>query len=172
MTITLQAEPFSAALPDIGPLIDAHWEEVGSFKDRFRRQIDIPAYVELERQSRLLTVTARSDGVLFGYFVGVTGRDLHRVTLTDPPRRVPVCSWLVYYIMPEKRGYAPLLARAAERAAATSLGTPLIINTRVKPGMNGADAFFAKLGYKDSEKTMTRIIGDAADAGSRSQEGA
>lgn len=165
MTVTFQPEPFVAALPDILPLIDPHWEEVGSFRDEFDRFIDFAAYEKIENEGRLLTVTARDDAALIGYFIGVLGFDLHRVTKSDPPRRVKVCSALVYYIAPERRGHARSLIREVERQAA-ALGVQ-IVNIRVKPDLNAADAFLDLLGYRTVEVTKTRLIGDAAHARER-----
>ena len=62
MTITYQVEKFADAVADVSQHIDAHWEEVGSFKERFQRQIDYAAYHRLEEAGRLLTVTMREPG--------------------------------------------------------------------------------------------------------------
>lgn len=165
MTITFQVESFAAALPAIIPLIDPHWDEVGSYKDEFRRDIDYDAYVRLEREGRLLTVTGREDGALVGYFIGALGLDMHRVSLADPPVRAKVFSALVYYIRPESRGHARTLIRAMEREAERV--AVQIVNIRVKPGLNAADAFLDLLGYRTVEVTKTRLIGDAAHARER-----
>lgn len=162
MTVTCRVEPFPAAIRDIIPLINPHWAEVGSFKDEFDRHIDYEAYWKLDRERRLLTVTARQDDAMIGYFVGVTGTDLHRVTKSDPPARVGVLSALVYYMLPAKRGYARMLMNAVEREAA-ALGIQ-VVNIRVKPGLNAADAFFDALGYGIAEITRTKLIGTAAHA--------
>lgn len=163
MPVTCQPESFLKAMPDIIGLIDPHWDEVGSFKAEFDRQIDFNAYVKLHAEGRLLTVTAREDdGRLVGYYVGAVGLDLHRVTKSDPPRRVGVLSALVYYILPEKRGHARALIGAVERAASAS-GIQ-IVNVRVKPGANDAGAFFDLLNYRVIEVTRTKLIGTAAHA--------
>ena len=167
MTVTCQVEKFADVVHEIAQLVDPHWQEVGSYRENFDRSIDYGAYHKLEREGRLLTITARDDGELVGYIVGVLGIDLHRVTKDDPPRRVGVFSHLVYYMIPEKRGYARSLIRAAEEAA--EVRGVQIVNTRIKPGANRADAFFAKIGYTTVEVTMTRLIGDAANARSRAK---
>lgn len=168
MTITYQVESFREALPDILPLIDPHWDEVGSFKDEFRRSIDYATYEKHERDGRLLTVTGREDGRLIGYFIGVLGLDLHRVSLTDPPVRAKVFSALVYYVRPESRGHARSLVKALEHEAERV--AVQIVNIRVKPGLNRADAFLTALGYHPIETTYTRLIGDAANARERRPE--
>lgn len=164
--ISCTEETFAAALPDIKDLVDEHWAEVGSFADKFRRDIDYLAYQKLEDDGRLLMVTMREVGVLLGYFIGATGLDLHRVSLTDPPHRVVMLSALVYYIAPHRRGYGRVLLRAYEHYA-RARGVQ-ISNIRAKPGMNAADAFLSKMGYEVSEVNMTRLIGEAAHAGKRS----
>jgi GNAT superfamily N-acetyltransferase len=166
-SIYCQVEPFSDALTDIVPLIDEHWREVGSFTDRFARRIHFEDYRQLERQSRLLTVTARDQGCLVGYFVGALGLDLHRVTLEEPHRRVPMLSALVYYLQPSHRGHARSLIGAIEREAAARAEVR-IVNIRVKPGMNGAADFLAALGYTPVEVTFTKVLKESEHANARS----
>lgn len=169
MTLAYAVETFADALNDIVLLIDPHWDEVGSFKEEFDRQIDFPAYRALEASGRLLTVTARvSNNELVGYFIGVLGNDLHRVTKTTPPRHVGTISALVYYMAPPNRGYGRSFIRAVEGFAAAK--GVLISSIRAKPEMNAAGAFLSKIGYEVQEVVYTRLIGDAADAG-RSRSG-
>lgn len=165
MTVTCQVEDFVAALPEIMPLIDPHWAEVGSFRDEFTREIDYSAYAKMAAEGRLLTVTARDEGVMIGYFIGVTGLDLHRVTKSEPPQRVRVLSALVYFMLPERRGHARALIGEIERQS-SDRGI-LIVNIRVKPGLNAADAFFDRLGYGVMEITRTKLIGHDANARSK-----
>ncbi len=160
MTVICRVQRFAEALPEILPLIDPHWAEVGSFKDQFRQDINFLAYQQLDVDGRLLTVTARQNSQLIGYFIGGTGFDVHRVTLSEPSTRVKMLTALVYYVCPEKRGHAPTLIRAVEREA-EALGVQ-VINVRVKPGLNAAEAFFDRMGYSTVEITKTRLIGEAA----------
>ncbi len=74
-------------------------------------------------------------------------------------------SALVYYVRPENRGHARSLFRAMEREAERV--AVQIVNIRVKPGLNSADAFLTLLGYSPVETTYTRLIGDAAHARER-----
>lgn len=167
MTVSCQVEPFPDVVVEIAQLVEPHWEEVGSLKDVFQRSIDYAAYHKMHQAERLMTVTARDDGRMVGYVVGVLGNDLHRVTHEDPPHRVITMSMLVYYILPTHRGHARALIRTTE-AFAWARGVQ-IMNTRVKPGLNAADAFFAKMGYEPIEVCMTRLIGAAAHARDRSR---
>lgn len=162
--ISCQAEPFSQALNNIVPLIDEHWREVGSFSDRFARNIHFEDYHKLDREGKLLTVTARDHGRLVGYFVGVFGLDLHRVTFAEH-KRIGVVSALVYYIHPDYRGYGLMLIRTTEREA-VKRGAQ-IIHIRAKPEMNGAGEFLSAIGYSVTETTFSRLIGEAAHAGKR-----
>lgn len=157
MTVTCQCELFSDALVDITPLIDDHWEEVGSFRDEFMRHIDFTAYLNLEKAGRLLTVTAREDGRLVGYVVGALTFDLHRVTTEYPYRRVGAFSALVNFMVPGKRGYARLLTRAVEEAVAAHYGHPATVSYRTKR-VNAAGRFFEAVGYQEMETTYTKIV--------------
>lgn len=159
--MNFQPERFAAARPDIEALVDEHWAEVGSYKDEFDRVINYTQYHELERQGRLLTVTARREGALIGYMIGALGQDLHRVD-KETAKRVLVCSILVYYMVPAYRGYARSLLGATERAAAQ--GGAQVITQRTKPGKNRADEFFAKSGYDVTEIVHSKLIGSAARA--------
>jgi GNAT superfamily N-acetyltransferase len=165
MTVSCQVEPFSQALNNIVPLIDEHWREVGSFSDRFARHIHFEDYHKADRDGKLLTVTARDNGKLVGYFVGVFSLDLHRVTFGEG-KRIAVLSALVYYLHPDYRGYGRSLIRTTEREA-ERVGVQ-IISIRVKPGMNGAGEFLTAMRYSITETTYSRVIGEASDAGKRS----
>lgn len=164
MTLTYAVERFDDALPDIERLIPEHWEEVGSFRDVFARQIDFRVYRAMDAAGRLLTVTARDreTKALAGYYIGILGNDDHRVTRTNPPSHVGVATAKVYYVRPEYRGYARGFIRFIEREAAARGCS--ISSIRVKPGMNHADEFLDKIGYETTEVVKTRLIGDAADA--------
>jgi GNAT superfamily N-acetyltransferase len=165
MTLAYAVERFDDALPDIEKLIPEHWAEVGSFKDEFARQIDYWEYRRIEDAGKLLVVTGRvrETHELAAYYVGILGNDAHRVTRSNPPMHVGVASARVYYVRPEYRGHARGFIRAIEREAAARGCS--ISSIRVKPGMNRADEFLGKIGYVASEVTMTRLIGDAANAG-------
>jgi hypothetical protein len=157
MTITYQVERFADAVADISRHVDAHWEEVGSFKEQFQRQIDYGPYHKLEREGRLLTVTMRENGALIGYVVGVLGQDFHRVTLDDPPRRVAAFSALVNYIIPSRRGYARPMTLAVEREVLRRTGLVTTISYRTKR-VNGAAEFLRATGYEEMETTHTKVV--------------
>ena len=169
MTLAYAVETFRAALPEGEKFIAPQWEEVGSFRDQFDRQVDFQTYFKLEAEGRLLSVTARTgDGTMVGYFVGSVARDLHRITRTNPPERVGVCAALIYWMDPAYRGYGRSFIRACERFA-VDRGCS-IMNIRVKDGRNGAREFLAALKYVAEETAMVRVIGPAADALSPSRK--
>lgn len=154
MTITCQPEPFPHIVDDIKALIDPHWDEVGSFKEEFDRDIDWPSYMKHYHDRRLMCVTARKDGRMFGYFVGVYGHDVHR-THKGTHTRVKALSALVYYVTPEMRGHAPWLMRRVEREAKAA-GCAMV-NVRAKP-LNNAGRFLEAIGYEPVETTYTKLV--------------
>jgi len=161
--LTYAVERFFDALPDGEKFIEPQWEEVGSFREHFDKQIDFAEYRALDDAGRLLSVTARtSDRLLVGYFVAVLSNDPHRITRTDPPRHVGVCTARIYYMDPAYRGHGRSFIRACEHFAAAAGCS--IMNIRVKDGRNAAREFLAALRYVAEETAMVRIIGPAADA--------
>jgi GNAT superfamily N-acetyltransferase len=161
--IRCRVTTFDEALPEIEGVLDAHWQEVGSYRDHFTRCIHYEEYRMLAAAGRLLTVVASNEaGGFAGYFIGVLGRDLHRNSLAKPEERVVTLGALVYYMRPEYRGHARTLIRFVERYAVERYGAQ-IINIRVKTEANAADAFLTLLGYRISEVNYTRLIGEASD---------
>lgn len=163
MTLAYAVERFDDALPEGEKFIAPQWEEVGSFADHFDKQINFAEYRALDAAGRLLSVTARNtDRLLVGYFVGTVSNDRHRITRTNPPRHVGVCTALIYYMDPAYRGHARGFIRACEGFAAARGCS--IMNIRVKDGRNGAREFLAALRYVAEETAMVRIIGAATNA--------
>lgn len=91
-----QCESFAAFYADAAALIRAHWDEVASLPEA--RQLDVheQKYLELERKELLLCVTARRDGELVGYVIGLIAPDLHAKA-----GNMIVCD--VYYVEPSSR---------------------------------------------------------------------
>lgn len=154
-----QIEPFSEVVGWIALLVDQHWTEVGEdFGGRFARDINYAVYHQLEREGRLLVITARDNrGRVFGYVVGAVGTDLHRVTRDEPPQRVMAFSALVNYIVPEMRGHARALTKAVERLVVERTGRVTTISYRTKRA-NDAGQFFEAMGYAEMEVTRTKVV--------------
>ncbi|TFH47153.1 MAG: GNAT family N-acetyltransferase [Lysobacterales bacterium] len=81
MQITYQQEPggpdlVGKMLEEALPMFKAHYEEIAKFKD-IPLDIDIDAYLRIEKIGRLRVFTVRDDGVLIGYAIFTVGPHPH-----------------------------------------------------------------------------------------------
>jgi hypothetical protein len=58
-------------------LFPAHWEELALDRQKFPMDVHYDRYVHFETADALLVVTARADGKLVGYYVGMILPHLH-----------------------------------------------------------------------------------------------
>lgn len=68
-TLTFAVEPFRQVYDEATTLIVAHWQEIAKNKHLLRLNPDENVYEELDRQNKLLLVTARDGDKLVGYFL-------------------------------------------------------------------------------------------------------
>lgn len=78
MTITYQAESFTAVMPEIRARVAAHWQEFASDRDAFGMDVDWDLYQALEKSLKLYVITARRDVDLVGYFGCIVSSHPHR----------------------------------------------------------------------------------------------
>lgn len=92
MTI-IAAESFMEIYPELLPLFESHWRELGPYKDKMPLSPNLEIYSYLESQNQLLTLTARQDGRLVGYIICAIRSGLHYSTtlqaITDLPYVIP-----------------------------------------------------------------------------------
>lgn len=77
MTITFQKESFIKLMPELPELFYEHWAELYFDKDEIPLDPDWARYAALELQGILHMITARDDGVLIGYYVGIVTTHIH-----------------------------------------------------------------------------------------------
>ena len=75
--IKYQQEFLDTCEKDCQELIRLHWKEIAVNKDKIKLNPDWDAYHALEQNQRLKIFTARSEEELVGYFVVITGSNLH-----------------------------------------------------------------------------------------------
>lgn len=77
MTITYAVESVDQVKADIGELLEMHYDEVAMHKEAMTLAPDWPRYYQLERDYRLVALTAREDGRLVGYSVFFLDMHIH-----------------------------------------------------------------------------------------------
>lgn len=69
--ITFQRETWASYVADAGPLWCEHYDEIATDKPNMPMRPDVALYEAMESLGRLVVLTAREDGALVGYFVGL-----------------------------------------------------------------------------------------------------
>lgn len=109
--LTFQREPWAALSRDGQAIFKVHFDELALHKEAMPMGLDDDFYFDLDKRNFLLVVTARRDGRLIGYYVGIVidhhphNKDGGKVSTTD-----------MFYIHPEERkgGAGAKLLIAAE----------------------------------------------------------
>lgn len=96
MTV-IAAESFMQIYPELLPLFELHWKELALYKDKMPLYPRLAAYDALERLGELITLTARQNGELVGYFVVHYGPGMHYAGTLTAHTDLP-------YVHPEIRG--------------------------------------------------------------------
>ncbi len=93
MSLIVQSERWREIEEEIRPIYIQHWQEMGL--DGNELSLDIEKYRNMDDAGTLLSVTARKDGRLVGYFLNFIMRHPHYDLLT--------AAMDVYYLLPEYR---------------------------------------------------------------------
>lgn len=72
-----QQEFLASVYVEIQQLIKDHWQEIAVNKDHIKLNPDWDAYEALEKDNKLKIFTARENNKLIGYFVVITGYNIH-----------------------------------------------------------------------------------------------
>jgi len=96
MTV-IAAESFMEIYPELLPLFESHWRELGPYKDKMPLSPNVEIYSYLEAQGQLLTLTARQEGRLVGYIICAIRTGLHYSTTLQAITDIP-------YVAPSVRG--------------------------------------------------------------------
>lgn len=110
MAIDIKAEPFSRWCREAVErgLFEAHWQEVGRYKDKIALEPDFEKFSLLERMQLLPCFSARKGGELVGYAIYVCTPALHY--------KSHVCALCdAIYVVPEHRpsGAGPKMMQLA-----------------------------------------------------------
>lgn len=96
--LTFQVEPYQNLLNEAQDIFKIHFEELALHKDKIAMGLDHECYLSMEAKGLLHVVTARKDGKLIGYYIGICldhhphNKDAGPVATTD-----------MFYIVPSHR---------------------------------------------------------------------
>lgn len=151
--ITFQVETLNDCLSEIETLLQAHFEEISTHKDKLGYpNMDKVAYYGAENRGGLHIVTARQAGKVVGYYVAFVNPHLHYahklVAVTD-----------VYYLTPDvRKGFAGLkLFKEAERTLKMRGVQRVFSGTKLHKDMG---KLFERLGWQETERLYVKWIGD------------
>lgn len=116
MGLVITRETVESVRPEIGPLLAAHWHEIGQDKVNMRLDPDWDGYRAIEDAGQLAVFSARNGAGLVGYAVFFLRRHLHY-------RTVMVAINDLLYLQPAAReGLAGVRFIAGLEAEMTALG--------------------------------------------------
>jgi GNAT superfamily N-acetyltransferase len=150
--ITFCQEDYFDCIDEISLLLESHWEEVGTDKDKIPMDVDYEQYAQAALQGILHVMVARSHGSLVGY---------HSTFVRPHIRYKSTLMGFVdvYFLHKDfRRGSTGIrLLKAAE----TSLKARGVkkIQSGTKLSLDRGKVF-EHLGYKAAETTYTKWIGD------------
>lgn len=150
--IKYQQEFLDTCKKDCQELIRLHWEEIAVNKDKIKLNPDWDAYHALEQNQRLKIFTARSEEELVGYFVVITGSNLHYKD------HVFAVNDILYLKKEYRKGRTGIkLIKFAEKYLRDDGVSVLNINTKVhKP----FDVLMEHMGFGLVERVYSKYIGD------------
>lgn len=150
--IKYQQEFLDTCEKDCQELIRLHWEEIAVNKDKIKLNPDWNAYHALEQNQRLKIFTARSEEELVGYFVVITGSNLHYKD------HVFAVNDILYLKKEYRKGRTGIkLIKFAEKYLRDDGVSVLNINTKVhKP----FDVLMEHMGFGLVERVYSKYIGD------------
>lgn len=147
-----QCERWREVESEIVRLMPLHWQELALDQETIRLDLDFLAYRTLDAQGDLMVITARHEGQLKGYYVGMVRPHLHyRSTIFG------ICD--AYWIHPdERRGKLGVEFFQFVENVLKGRGAKSMITTS-KKHLNIAP-LFAHLGHKEVGSIYQKWIGD------------
>lgn len=149
--VRYQVERWSDLLPDLKPVLPAHYAELSVTKDAFPLDPDFDAYARMETAGVLHCITARDDDALVGYVIAMVTPNLHYRTCL-------MCVEDVYYLKPEyRKGRIGLGLFKVFESRMREIGVHRIVLT-TKVHLDNS-RLFEYLGYSFFEKGYTKLLG-------------
>ena len=149
--ITFQIEKFSDVYVEALPLLEAHYEEIATYKEVKALNPDVWRYLEIEEKGILRIMTARDDGVMVGYFVSMIMPSLHYKDCSTAINDI-------LYVHPEYRGgtLAYRLFKKALQDLKENTGANLVmIHMKIKHPFR---ELLTKLGFAQTEENWEKVL--------------
>ena len=149
--IAVQVESWSSMLPEARELFPLHWKELAVFQEHIKIGLDEAKYNALEQAGILLTLTARADGRLVGYYTWFLMPHPHYGTSG------PMGMTDMYFILPEfRRGAGAKLFIKSEHALRERGVIKAITSCKVE---HDHTALLERLGWTLTDFTFCKYLG-------------
>ena len=149
--ITYQEESFDQVIADIKPLLEKHWEEIALHKEVIKLNPDYAKYESMCKAGIMKIITARDGLKLAGYCIMLLYYHMHYkdhyMAMDD-----------IFFIDKEyRKGLVGVKLFIKTEEIMKQYGiTKLSMNVKVH---NDVSAIFERLGYKETERMFTKMIG-------------
>lgn len=150
MTITFQREPYPECIGEIQPVLATHYLELAVDQDDVPLDPDFDKYLDLHNKGILHMFTARADGELIGYIVGLIVPHIHYKSTVHYQNDI-------YYLRGEYRnsgvGYRFF---ASHEKDLKSLGVQRVI--MATKCHQSHEQLFSALGFNKQDVVVSKII--------------
>jgi hypothetical protein len=152
VNVVFAEEPYVNCVAEIERLHEAHFLEVACDQKEVPLAKDTHTYWQLSAAGSLVVITARANGILVGYVIGITRMGLHNVTTlmgaTD-----------LFYLMPEyRKGWNGIkMFKVYEEAMKRRGVVKLYIQTKLHSGLD-MSKIFEYLDFVPHERLFSKLL--------------
>ena len=149
--IEYKEETYEQVINEIKPLLENHYDEIALDKDVIKLNPDYDMYKKLCNSGAMRIITARDDGKLVGYLIALIKYHLHykdSLTAIDD---------IFYVDKSYRKGLTGVKLFIKTEEILKKYGVQrVVLNTKLH---HDVGAIFDRLGYKETERVFTKIIG-------------
>lgn len=150
MSVTFRQEFLRDCRHEAGELLRRHWEQIAVNREIIKLNPDWEAYEQLEDSGALKIFTARSEGILVGYFVVLVRRHLHYIDHLFGFNDV------IYLAEEYRRGMTGArLIKFAEKCLREDGVSVLVMNTKLHYPL---DSLLVRAGFTHVENIYSKVL--------------
>ena len=151
--LTFLVEPYRSVIPEMSLRYPEHWEELALDKSSIPLAPDYAKYNAMADAGMLHVVTARSSGVLVGYFIFVITPGLHYVTTR-------MALYDIFYLRkPYRKGYNGMrFIQFAETSLREAGVDKMYVGVKLN---NDFGKVFERLGFTPAERIYIKLLKEA-----------